>query len=245
MKLSFALIWRRFIKIITLGIILFTLKGCFGLYYSEMSHMWPGELKWTENVRNNILPNCIDDIIRINGGPIRGTSIKFISDSASTSTLRILSFWKSNSLNPFVFSFQHSDIYIANSSYDFVIKGSKADLEGRFAIFKDIDNGDLEVSARLGNLQAGSRYVARFPDSIAKPYIIAENLSSFSVGGKVLDNCLVFDKSNSQPYEYMQAGDSVLVDKFVISRDFGPVYYRLVTGEEFFRDFASDSAGRD
>ncbi|MDE5829050.1 MAG: hypothetical protein K2H48_03575 [Duncaniella sp.] len=150
-------------------------------------------------------------------------SVKFISDSGNISKLSLVSVSDNDKYNPIYISSNGSKYFEANSWYQFEITDSIRTLNGSLGIARLVDVDSLCAQYRLG---------AMF--SKGHSYQIMQ-LSNFDLHGKIIDNCLIIDSTLVRASKHWKNRPEQMVEKFVISKDYGPIYYKLPSGEEFYR----------
>lgn len=151
--------------------------------------------------------------------------VTFRSDSGNQAQLTILHSYVNNDTNPFYIS-SSKDTYEANAAYEYVVDNYGSGMDGRFSIARSLKNDSLVYNASLNKFGTW-RHILLKPESI-------------DLNGRQLENCLVVDSINgSHPPYYLEHNIEVKnpVSKFIISKDYGLVYFRYKTGEEFYRDF--------
>lgn len=195
------------------------LSCCIG-YYSDLSHLYDEELQWI---------NCYNV----------GDTVIFQSDNLKYDTL-VVDYKKiENSENRFFihyFDDYMGDSYNATAMYAYYIKSAADSIRGNFKITKLVEKDSIEWSAILYD-----RFSNSWPyevDSEQDRHIyIGDNpikVTNINFNGKKLNNCITFSGSNSRPAKYKGYSD---IDSFIISRDYGLIYYKYTTGEEFYRQF--------
>lgn len=195
------------------------LSSCIG-YYSDISHFSEDELKWID---------CYNV----------GDTVLFISNNQNIDTLIVdrKKLWNSN--NPFFIHFfddYMGDKYNAHASCSFHIRNSTKIMTGFLEIEKFAENDSIQWSARLDD-----RYSESWPftydfESQRNDYIGENPAKVISMNFKDtnLPYCIIFDDTNSRiiKNEFNALKE---IEKFIISKEYGLVYYKLQTGEEYYR----------
>ncbi|MDE6716448.1 MAG: hypothetical protein K2J74_08215 [Muribaculaceae bacterium] len=145
----------------------------------------------------------------------------FTSDSQKISTMKVNQIFKNNDKSRF-YLFGTGNKYEANAGYDYVIEQDENNFDGSFIIFRDIKNDSLEFTASLSRFSTNHEYPL-------KGY-------SMQIGETIFTDCLLMDNTNSG-YKYQPEEDEIRINKFIISKEFGLIYYQLYSGEEYFRKF--------
>lgn len=147
----------------------------------------------------------------------------FRSDSGTVSYLEFSAPRIFNKTNPFYISSNSGWVYEALALYEFSISDLKKEIEGYFQIKKLSENDSLGFSFAMGNKTAGLFNEKTLP------------IETFDLKGHRIDNCIIIDSTrwHLKPYPEPYAD----IKKLVISKRYGPIYYKLGTGEEFFRQF--------
>lgn len=147
----------------------------------------------------------------------------FISNTGNISKLTLTSKIINNSTNPFYISSNTSNYYEANAWYRYEIKNKDYTLNGSFGITRLVNNNDLCYDGHLGALFSNGY-------KVVKPVTISFN-------GIEIENCILVDSISAHISTYRKNDSLQIIDKFIISRDYGPIYYRKKDGEEFYRSF--------
>ena len=71
------------------------------------------------------------------------------------------------------------------------------------------------------------------------PWHVPIKSVDFAINGMKFTNCFVVDSLNSELIRYYLSykTDSIHIEKFVFSQDYGLIYYKFDNGEEFYRKF--------
>ena len=183
------------------------LKTSLGLFYYRMTHLSDEDLEWVRWAENHQMA-------------------LFESNEGHLSELTVTEVGIANSRNPFYISSNARDNYQATASYDYTIRDSVRTLEGVVSVQREVDNDSLVGLFWLGALHQKGH--DRWPIKI----------QDFDLQGTLMKNCVVMDSTIAYNIpNYHSKGDTLMLDKFVISKDYGPIYYKLLNGEEFFRKF--------
>lgn len=196
-----------------------SLCSCIG-YYRDMTHLSEDELQWV---------NCVGV----------GDTILFDSDSLHCDTMVITSKIIRNSRNRFFIHFVDNymgDFYEATADYRFFIRHSTDSLPRAFRMKKLIDIDSIEWRIYFYGLFSKD-WPFKYRDYDARPIYREKNpykKTNFALSGKELNECLLFDQSNTiYPFENQPAGG----ESCIFSKEYGLIYYKLKSGEEFFRRF--------
>ncbi|MCM1520484.1 MAG: hypothetical protein NC098_06830 [Lachnoclostridium sp.] len=147
----------------------------------------------------------------------------FVSNKGNTSKLNISGITVYNETNPFYISTASHRYYEANAWCDIEVEDSTRILEGSYSVKRKIGNDSLMISGHLG----AAFCLEYFP-------IVPV---TYQIGDKIIDNCVIFDTINAPNSKHWKNKPEQKMEKFVISRDYGLIYYRLYDGEEFTRVF--------
>lgn len=153
--------------------------------------------------------------------------ILFVSKSGDLDTMKFTRKNIANKTNPFYISTSDGWIYEAHAGYSFEIKHSGANVDGYYSVKKTTKN-------QLWNLFRLGSQVSMF-DSIGYEYIPIF-FKNFTMNGKLYTKCIIADSLNSF-YRHTNSNKPVGTEKFVISWECGPIYYKLLSGEEYYRVF--------
>lgn len=148
----------------------------------------------------------------------------FVNNSGKQLKLYMISHSTANSTNPFYISSGPSSTYRANSFYSFEIETTPKEILGSCFIEKRKGEDFLYIESDLGAMR-GQAY-------------IPQDVSSIELKGRVFDNCIVFEigKNLKSIREWVEFGNP-LIEKYIISRDYGLLYFKMNDGEEYFRKF--------
>ena len=164
-----------------------------------------------------------EDLEWINGAK-KDLTATFVSNLGHVSRLKYCSSTINNSSNPFYISSNSESTYEANAWYNYEVIDSIRTLEGSLGICRLIDQDSLSAKYNLG---------AMFSES----YYIPMKTMQFSFGNRTFNDCVIVDSLLAENSPYWKEKPLQQMDKFVISKDFGLIYYKLKDGEEFFRQF--------
>lgn len=114
-----------------------------------------------------------------------------------------------------------SSTYIAFALYTYNVNVNNKMIDGFFSIRKVKDSLPPYTRLRLGNLSTR--------------YFIPLSTQTFEMNGFEFKDCIVADSSNSRYGERKVRDDDVA--KFVISKRYGLIYFKLRNGTEFCRRF--------
>lgn len=121
--------------------------------------------------------------------------------------------------------------YTAKAWYDYELNHNGSIIEGYVGIKKLIDVDSLNITFSLGARYSGPKHRAGVLDWIGI------HLTDYTINGKTIKNCLIADSCNSSFSEYTAKTTSNRIKKFVISKEYGLIYYKFEDGEEFTRQF--------
>ncbi len=152
---------------------------------------------------------------------------KFKSNLGNISELVYTDISINNSTNRFYFSTNVMDDFEANAWYFYTVKDLNIDLEGSFSIKRAVSRDSLWFTSRLGAMSTTHRQISVCPITV----IINE---------KQFENCIIVDTLNARNLANKEK--QIYMDKFVISKEYGLIYYKLKTGEEFCRQFLSSDS---
>ena len=194
-------------KLLIIVFACYCIKDLFGLFYIGMSHINKQERLWVE-------PTWLKSKYPV-----------FISKDGQTARYVFSWSYVNNESNPFFISSAPGFFayYDANAGYSFDVKEDSVSLYGGFEIRKSAKDKYLRFKASLGRFETRGNY---------SPL----KLTDFEMNGRVFRNCVVCDTTNC--YYDWDEWDTLKspIDKFVISKRYGLIYYRHEDGREFFRD---------
>ena len=199
----------KHLALLFLLVIVCVMNSCIG-YYSDITHLTDDDLKWTDYY--NV-----------------GDTIFFHSDNMeNVDTMMVIDKRTYNRKNRFFIHYidnYFGDRYEANSGYYYVIISGENQIDGDFGIKKFIDCDSIFFSAYLGSLFTNG--LKGFSNSY-RPI----STDSCNINGDIYDNCIIVDDKNAH-----YINDSRIIDKFIITQNYGLIYYRYTNGTEFFRKF--------
>ena len=186
-------------------ILLFLTKSCF--YYEDMTHLTDEELQWMDCVEKYPKP-------------------RFVSLEGDTACMSYDEFkvWNNTSRFHFEITSNYHDSFTAAAIYSYTLRSNRGKIKGTFHIRKPVETNQLEVCARLNNLQTGIHDVS-----------ITLQPISFNLREDIYSNCLLCDSSNSSYLKIPYLSKENEIDCFVISREFGLIYYSYTDGKKYFR----------
>lgn len=150
------------------------------------------------------------------------TPKKFVSSTGEPMKVEILRKGIANSTNPIYFSYTPSDEYEAMGLYNIHCTSAKYNCDGKFFIIKTFDSIPLQWTGSLKNF-----YVT---------WSAPVDPQAVKINGVELNDCLIADSINSHA-TYQSNKSEPNVDKFIISKQYGLVYFRFNDGTEFFPKF--------
>ena len=201
----------RFLGKLLLAIVLcYCIKDLFGLFYLKMSHINKHERLWVE-------PSWLKSKYPV-----------FISEDGQTARYSFSWSLVNNESNPFFISSAPGFFayYDANAGYSFDVKEDSIKLHGCFEIRKSAKNDSMSFAASLGEL-SNLRHGAPL------------KLTEFEMKGRTFRNCVVCDTTNCEYESIYNDNLGSPIDKFVISKRYGLIYYRHKDGREYFRDITN------
>ena len=192
----------------TLGFIFLICLVLSNCVYFRMTHLSNEDLEWI---------NCHK----------RYPTSKFISNMGNTSKLNYTSVYICNSTNPFYFNKGTSGKFEANAGYDFEILQKDTVLRGTLLIFRYVGKDSLWVMYDLNNYMS-NKYLYK-----GQPL----ESNEFKMDSIVYHDCIIADSTNCIYTELWAKKIMNKIDKFVISKKYGLLYYRFQNGEEYKRQF--------
>lgn len=199
------------VKIIAVLIIFLLVKSVFGLFYWRMTHLSDDDLAWIKTIAQKTSHDM------------------FVSESAPPLKLRVNNIYINNDGNPFYISTNSHDVYEANAGYEYVLTGNKREIKGNLRIKRKISTDSLTFVVRLHNLSSDDK-----SDLFGYQPLQARRME---LGGKVFDDCICSDSIHWDLRSYPVGKDSLLVDKLIVSKKYGLIYFRYTNGTEYYRDF--------
>ncbi len=202
----------RVLKIIVGVGLLYYCRSCF--MYMDMTHLSDSDLLW------------------YNPG-FASYSKTFYSDNGDEATMYLTDKYKENSYDPFRILWERNSLkYEACLGYFFTILHEDREMQVYCKFSRLIGYDSLMVRSNLDNFYTKSG----IKDSDLLGYYIPVKTSDIEIDSVMLDDCIVFDSSNSE-YKYFSK-DTLSrnrIDKYILSRQFGLVYYRFEDGTEYRR----------
>ena len=199
------------VKVIAVLIIFLLVKSTFGLFYWRMTHLSDDDLAWIKTIAQKTSHDM------------------FVSESAPPLKLRINNVWISNDGNPFFFSAHGGDVFEANAGYSYVLTGDCKEIEGGLYIERNVDVDSLTIAIRLHDL--------RTVDSNGHYTSLPLATRKMELNGKVFDDCICSDSIHWRSNPYHNKSDTLKVDKLIVSKKYGLIYFRYSDGTEYYRDF--------
>lgn len=196
-----------------------SLCGCIG-YYSDMTHLSDDELQWV---------NCVN----------AGDTILFDSDSLHCDTMVVTSKIIRNSKNRFFIHFVDNykgDFFEAFAEYEFSITDINRATPNWFRVTKFVSNDSIGWTVSLGNLCSEDWPHTFDPERLMEIYHGPNPVKKINMElrGRHFSDCILFNNSNCR---YIGLETYTRMESCVFSKDYGLIYYKLESGEEFFRRF--------
>lgn len=196
-------------------ICLFMLSQCI---YFPIAYLSKTELEWTTL-------------------PKQYPSGKFISNLGNKATLRYKNFFKDNTLDPFHSLWPACTPLMpkdAWAGYEFVIDCKGRRLPGDFYIVKDAKTDSISYGCRFNGLDLSF--------ALARDNRKKSKCGTFQKEDLVIKDCAIFDTTNCE--RFLHSADTILplIEKYIISKQYGPVYFKFIDGEEFVRQFHKQNA---
>lgn len=147
-----------------------------------------------------------------------------VSSKGDRAKIYTYSYWIANDKNPIYFSWSGGSNYKeANAGYRFRIHSGLLKKDGSFRIQKSANEDVVYANGFLGNL---------YNDSLK-----LTDAKSITIGSRVFNDCFIIDDFNGHNNSTLKKDDPNRVCEFILSKKYGPIYFRLVSGEEYFREF--------
>lgn len=207
-------VWHRLKKFLIWGVIIWYCRSC--VMYTDMTHLKDNDLIW------------------YNSG-LASSGKTFYSNNGNKSALTIIGRYKANSGNPFRISWGYIESdYEAYVKYRYRIDQSYDDkmLDGGCIFSRMIGYDSLMVKSNLGNFST-KKDIA---DKSGIEGYVPVTISEFTLDSTILRDCMIFNQSNSE-YPLNDTSTNNKITEYVISRQFGLVYYRFEDGTEYHRRF--------
>ncbi len=193
------------------------LTGCVG-WYDKMSHLDENDLEWV---------NWCNE----------GDSMFYFSNKGAQDTMIITNKFIDDTHNPFFIHF--IDNYPGpyhDSGAGYAFKNNV--FSGIFMLQKLAKQGEVIYEASLDK-RFYSHPMFLLGSESSEDYLEQDTANikpiRFVMNGQKFDNCFIFDESNS--HLSINNDQENPIESFVISKDYGLIYYRFADGEEFFRKF--------
>ena len=151
-------------------------------------------------------------------------SPKLVSNSGEIATLSYQRVGIHNSTDRFYFSENTSYTYEAAAHYEFNVNYADTTFGGQFSIKRVIDEDSLWTSFTLNHFQSNEIYIPL-------------KTCDFEMDSVIYHNCIIADSTNAGYPPLWENDVKNKIDKFVISKKYGLIYYRFENGEEFKRVF--------
>ena len=189
--------------------------------YIDMSHLSKAEVNWVK---------CYN----------MGDRVLFRSNLNNVDTLLVESVFVDNTLNPFYFyTFDRggNGLFNATCGYTYCVnKGtdgaSKSRIDGYFSLKKFAGSNKCAYYLTLDNMTfdgvAERQYYA---NKFYKGGIREIKEKVCTINSHVIPNCLVIDKTNCEYIGPQNMAEKVT--EFIISKEYGLIYYSLSSGENF------------
>lgn len=153
----------------------------------------------------------------------------FISNLGDTAKLNYTQILINDSATRFYLSTSPTYDFEANATYRYIVKNDSLEFKGAVSVIRCVGIDSICAKYFLGSVSTPDRPI------IIKPKI-------FYINGRTFEDCIVAcpmeDNTTMASYYWNEKYD---MKKFVISKEYGLIYYKLEDGEEFFRQFPSDS----
>lgn len=199
------------LKILAFLFCFLIVKSIFGLFYWRMTHLSPDDLAWVKTIAQ------------------KTSHDRFVSETAPPLKLSIKNLYVHNNGNPFYISSAGGDVYEANAGYDYVLTGDGREIKGRLSIRREIDKDSLVFRIRLHNFitaNSSGNYVS-----------LPLTPQKIELQGKVFDHCICSDSIHWRSNPYHDKNDTLKIDKLIVSKKYGLIYFRYSNGTEYYRDF--------
>ncbi|WP_295731676.1 hypothetical protein [uncultured Muribaculum sp.] len=196
-----------------ISMVIMCLTGCVHIH---MTHLSDEDLEWVKSIYVH-------------------SPINFVSDSDNLNDVKYVKIFIHNSKDRFFFSSALNTNYEANAGYYFDIESDRGELDGFFLIMRKVKSDILWFKA-----DCGARFTAYNGDEYERMIPLLPR--DFSINHRLFDNCVVIDSTNSAYSSHWKYNPNNRIEKFVISKEHGLIYYKFEDGEEFFRqDLLPDS----
>ena len=190
-------------------ILLFLTKSCF--YYEDMTHLTDEELQWMDCVEKYPKP-------------------RFVSPLGDTANMIYEELIIRNDTSRFHFKLtsNYMTSYEAHAYYSYHLSTGADDISGLLWIEKPVESNLLVVWGSLNHFSTHKNKNSRDTFIPLKPVnTIIDSIR--------YDHCLVFDTLNAHYNHIAGPGTKNKIDKFIINRKHGLMYYRYADGREYFR----------
>lgn len=192
-------------------VVMYYCRSCY--MYTAMTHLSDNDIKWYNN-----------------GIASNGTI--FYTITGEKATLIIIRKNKENHANPFRWSYGYIlDEYEAYGYYTYKLSMTEDSIKGHFSISKLLGYDTPMVRAKLNDFHTFSGVNRGILDGY-----LPLKTDTVHIDGVVLDDCMVFDSSNSV-YDDDDTCSVRRIDKYIISKQHGLVYYRFEDGTYYSRRF--------
>lgn len=155
-------------------------------------------------------------------------SPKFVSNTGEIATLSYQRVSIHNSTDRFYFNEGESYTYEANAGYRFDVNYADTTFWGSFSIKKFVDEDSLWTSFTLNYFESNEIQIFNY---------IPLKICDFEMDSVIYHNCMIADSTNACYSSLKENKIKNKIDKFVISKKYGLIYYRFENGEEFKRVF--------
>ncbi|MDE6693225.1 MAG: hypothetical protein K2K05_07545 [Muribaculaceae bacterium] len=199
------------LKILAFLFCFLIVKSIFGLFYWRMTHLSPDDLAWVKTIAQ------------------KTSHDRFVSQTSPPMKLTIKGIFINNDGNPFYFSTAGGDIYEAYAGYDYVLTGNNQEINGWLMITREIDSDSLVFGVGFKDY--------RTANSSGQYVSLPLKTRSIEVRGKVFDDCICSDSIHWGSNPYHNKSDTLKVDKLIVSKKYGLIYFRYSDGTEYYRDF--------
>ena len=201
------LILKKSLVILSFLLLLIS-QGC--RMFSDMTHLSGDDMEWLEGLRDFM-------------------KFEYISNLNNTDTVMTTNYHVHNDICPVYVCSENLETYTAGAGINYSMFNSKNEHSGfSFYIYRPINNRDslhFDITSDPFRLRGEKIGLQRAEQNIYR--------GDFIFKGKQYNDCVIVE--NTYPAELFPFKSGVkYIDKIVMHKGLGLIYYRYVDGEEFF-----------
>lgn len=147
-----------------------------------------------------------------------------VSSTGQRIKLYTYSHYISNDQSPIYFTFAGgSDYNDAYAIYSYIVQKNSKKYDGSLTIYKDGKSDSLSFRAGFENMYAGGPLTSKY-------------VHQATILNQPFDDCIIVNETNSH-VSYRHPDDTVFISEYILSKRYGPLYFKFDNDEEFIREF--------